>query len=153
MSTNTNQQQSQTTLQRVQEIGEMAGITLVQHPSCDMLVCHFDMGGGRTQNVYIRHCGTTPDGQDVVCFMSPCMTLEKGFLKGMGKNQAIDLLQRNAQLLFARFAIQTLPDGDLLVVCSDQIVDTMEVDEFKHHLFCVGGIADNFEKEHGRDMF
>ncbi|MFG0330618.1 MAG: hypothetical protein ACF8PN_12060 [Phycisphaerales bacterium] len=149
----TTQNNGQSVIDRVKAIAEMAGFTLSKHPDCDALVCPFDMGNGRSQSVYLTHCGATPDGHDVVSFMSPCMAIEKGLMKGVSKTMALDLLRRNSNLLFAHFAIEQMPGGEILVVTSNQIVDTMEVEEFRNHILCVASIADAFEREIGRDMF
>ena len=62
---------------KVQEIASLAGYKTSMHPQIpDMLVCPFDMGGGRSQAVYIQPCGQTPEGQDIVCFVSPCMSFK-----------------------------------------------------------------------------
>jgi len=139
---------------KVEEIGTMAGFKLGRHQQIpEMIVCPFDMGQGRSQTVYITPVGQTPAGEDLVCFMSPCQTVKKGLLGSMPKNQAVDLLRRNSQLITGSFAIQQFGDTDILVVRSTQIVDTMEIEEFKFHANFVAIIADEYEREHGTDVF
>ena len=141
-------------MQKVEEIGAMAGYELSRHPNTDeMIVISYDMGNGRTQTVYVHSCGKTPEEQDLVCFMSPCQAVKKGLLKGMGKDQAIDLLRRNGQLVVGSFAIDNIDGTEILVVRSTQIVDTMEVEEFRFHANFVAIIADRYEQEHGEDVF
>ncbi len=140
--------------QKIEEIGTMAGYKLARHPQLpDMLVCPFDMGNGRSQSVYIMPSGQTPAGEDLACFMSPCQALKKGLLGSMSKNQAVDLLKRNAGLVTGCFAIESMGDTDMLVVRSTQIVPTMEIEEFKFQVNLVALIADEYEREHGNDVF
>ena len=40
-----------------------------------------------------------------------------------------------------------------MMVVSSQIVDTMEVEEFKTHVNCVALVADEYERECGHDNF
>ena len=141
-------------MQKVEEIGAMAGYELSRHPNTDeMIVIGYDMGNGRTQTVYVHACGKTPEDQDLICFLSPCQAVRKGLLKGMGKDQAIDLLRRNGQLVVGSFAIENIDGTEILVVRSTQIVDTMEVEEFRFHANFVAIIADRYEQEHGEDVF
>ena len=141
-------------MQKVEEIGAMAGFQLSRHPNIpEMIVIGYDMGNGRTQTVYVHTCGKTPEDQDLICFMSPCQAVKKGLLKGMGKDQAVDLLHRNGQLVVGSFAIADFGGTDILVVRSTQIVDTMEVEEFRFHANFVAILADRYEQEHGEDVF
>jgi hypothetical protein len=141
-------------MQKVEEIGAMAGFQLSHHPSIpDMIVIPYNMGNGRTQTVYVHFCGKTPEDQDLICFMSPCQAVKKGLLKGLNRDQAIDLLRRNGQLVVGSFAVQDFGGTDILVVRSTQIVDTMEVEEFRFHANFVAIIADRYEQEKGTDVF
>jgi hypothetical protein len=140
--------------QKIEGIANMAGYQLSHHPQIpEMLVCDFDMGNGRSQIVYIMPIGQAPDGEELVSFVSPCQRIKKGLLGSMSKNQAVDLLRRNANLIAGCFAVQKVGDVDILVVRSSQIVDTMEIEEFKFHINLVGAIADEYEREHGTDVF
>jgi hypothetical protein len=141
-------------MQNVEEIGAMAGFQLSRHPNIpNMIVVPYNMGNGRTQTAYVHSCGKTPEDQDLICFMSPCRAVKKGLVKGMGKDQAIDLLRCNGQFVVGSFAIQNFGGDDILVVRSTQIVDTMEVEEFRFHANFVAIIADRYEQEEGTDVF
>jgi hypothetical protein len=141
--------------EKIKQIASVAGIKIGKHPESDVLCAGFELQGGRTQMVFVCHAGETPQGQDVVCFMSPCMRLKKGLLGGPGlsRDRAIDLLRRNSRMLFGYFALHNMSGVEVLMVCSDQIVDTMEVEEFMNHLGACASIADHYEQEHGRDDF
>jgi hypothetical protein len=141
-------------LEKVSQIATMAGYTVKSMPERNFVAVPFDMGNGRKQVVYVRYIGQTPDEHDVVSFDSPCMEVKKGWLRGLSKDRAIDLLKRNANLLFGRFAIEQIEgEDDVLIVCSTQIIDTMEVEEFDAHCRAVAVIADEYEKELGTDHF
>ena len=139
--------------ERVQQIAAIAGFKLAPHPDQDLLVAGFDMGSGRSQMVYIAHVGQTPEGKDVVSFMSPCLNVRRGFLGGLSKSRAVNLLRLNSRMLFGFFALHSFPSEDVLMVCSSQIVDTMEVEEFSSHLEACAHAADEYEKVIGRDDF
>lgn len=104
----------------------------------------------RTQTVYIDHSGQTPDGHDTICFFSPCRAFGRGMLSGLGKRDAINLLRRNKKLPWGHFALHEF-DGEeeVLMVCSDQLVETMDVDELKTHINWIAIIADAYEIERG----
>ena len=141
-------------LEKVRKISAIADYHAQPHPEDDMLVISFDMGRGRSQMVYVRYIGQTPDGHDSVLFMSPCLELKIGLFSGLGRRRAVDLLRRNAQLRFGSFALFAFKGGtDVLMVVSSQIVDTMEVEEFKTHVNCVALVADEYERECGHDNF
>ncbi|MCP4653976.1 MAG: hypothetical protein GY856_01020 [bacterium] len=140
-------------LDKLKQIGSMAGYELQMHENGEMLVAPFDMGNGRKQLVYLRYAGRTPSDQDVVAFLSPCLEIKKGFMKGIGRGQAIDILRRNAQLLFGQFGLFDFGDVEVLMSSSCQILETMEVEEFEAHLNCVAMVADSYEQEHGQDEF
>ncbi|MCL4741182.1 MAG: hypothetical protein KJZ54_03175 [Phycisphaerales bacterium] len=140
-------------LSKVEEIAGLAGYKVSRHPSGGLLVVAFDMGRGRTQNVFIAPCGTTPDGKNVVTISSPCMAVKKGLFKGIGRAQALDLLRRNAMLTFGHFAIASAGDCEGVMVCATQIVETMEIEEFEALVNTVAIVADEYEREHGQDRF
>jgi hypothetical protein len=151
-----NADQTSRVLEKVSQIAAMAEMPVQRHPSEQMLIASFDMGAGRHQLVYIRYVGETPDGHDSISFMSPCMELKKGgwFGGALTRKRAVDLLRRNAALLFGSFALYTFTGGEqVLVVVSSQIVETMEVEEFRTHLGAVAFVADHYERELGTDVF
>ncbi|MGD2109635.1 MAG: hypothetical protein PVI86_09615 [Phycisphaerae bacterium] len=143
-------------MEKVSQIATMADMACQKVPDDHMLVLGFDLGGGRRQAVFLRYLGQTPDGHDIVTFMSPCLEVKKmGFLRGgLSRNQAIDLLRRNAMLGFGSFALTSYAQGrEVLMVVTTQLVDTMEVEEFRTHVCFVAAAADEYEREHGYDRF
>jgi hypothetical protein len=151
-------QEHQRIFDRVHEIATIAGFNLHTveegHPMAGLPAAGFDLGGGRSQRVFIRPAGTTPDGHDVVTFVSPCLHVKTGFLSGISREQALDLLQRNENLYFARFGIWRLDKADMIVASCDQILDTMEAQEFAALVQSVAVAADAYEREHSKeDLF
>jgi hypothetical protein len=142
-------------LERVTQIAAMADLHVERHPEApDMLVAGFDMGGGRKQTIFIRYIGQTPDGHNCISFMSPCQEVKRGLLGGgLSKGAAVDLLRRNSVLPFGAFALAQVGKADVLMVISNQIVETMEIEEMKAHMGFVTGVADAYEQELGVDDF
>jgi hypothetical protein len=140
-------------LAKVQQVAAMAGLKVVLKPEDPMLITGFDMGQGRSQTVYIRHAGRIPTGQDVICFMSPCLNVKRGLFSGLSRRKAVDLLRRNSIMLFGFYALVPMQECDVLMVCSSQIVDTMEIEELSTHVRACAMFADGYEREHGRDEF
>ncbi|MHC4696738.1 MAG: type III secretion system chaperone family protein [Planctomycetota bacterium] len=143
-------------LEKVSKVAAEADFILHPHPNADVLMIKFNMGDGRSQTVYIEYTGQTFDGQDCVTFMSPCKVVKKEkLLSGdLNREQVIALLRRNAKLRFGSFALETFEGlNDVLVVMSSQIVDTMDVEEFKTHVAFVAYAADEYERECGQDVF
>ena len=140
---------------RLGEIAAIAGFNLHTveegHPLAGLPAAGFDLGGGRSQRVFIRPAGATPDGHDVVTFVSPCLLVKTGFLAGLSKDQAVDLLLRNENLYFARFGVWRMAKADMIVVSCDQILDTMEPQEFSSLVQSVAVAADAYEQEHGKE--
>jgi hypothetical protein len=143
-------------LERVNQVAAQADFKLHPHPNGDVLMIKFNMGNGRSQTVFIESSGQAITGQDCVTFMSPCKVVER-HEAGDGcfdKEQAMELLRRNAKLHFGSFALETFEGrNDVLVVKSSQIVSTMDVEELKAHVSFVAFAADEYERECGQDVF
>jgi phage FluMu protein Com len=139
--------------EKLKKVASLAGCKVQDHPGGRMLAAGFELGGGRRQVVYMSYMGQTPDGKDIVSFMSPALEMKKGLLSGVSKKMALDLLKRNPHIPFGSFGIHTMDGMDLIMVSSNQIVDTMDVEEFDAHIQCVALVADEYEREHGQDNF
>lgn len=135
---------------KVKKVAAMAEYHLEEHPNGSLLAVNIGVSEGRTQVVYITYSGQTPDGHDAICFFSPCREFARGMFKGLGKKEAVELLRRNAQLTFGFFALDDFNGNtDVLMVCSNQLVDTMDTEEFETHVAFVAVVADTYEFEHG----
>jgi hypothetical protein len=141
-------------VRKIEDIAALAGCAVQRHENnSNLLLCRTILSSGRMQLVYLHPAGQTMDGREVVCFVSPCLPLKNGILNRIQRRDLLDLLEQNGQLLMGHFAIQKFGDVDALVVRSTQILDTMEIEEFKAHLNFVACIADQYERAHGNDVF
>jgi hypothetical protein len=135
-------------LDKIRKIAAMADCPITEHDD-KTLVVNVGTSEDRTQVVFITHSGQTPDDHDIISFFSPCAELGRGVFGGMSKKVAIDLLRRNSQQVFSHFALYDFGgETDMLMVCSDQLIDTMDVEEFETHLQYVAMVADAYEYEH-----
>jgi hypothetical protein len=140
-------------LKQVEDVAALAGYNVSRHPNGMGVQIPFDMGNGRSQMVVVVPIGQAGNGKDVVRFYSPCMVVKKGMFKGLSKAQASDLLKRNANMLWGSFGVAELGDSEGVMVLSNQLVETMDVEEFKMHANYVAIVADEYEREHGQDNF
>jgi len=141
-------------LRKIAEVAMLAGIRGSLDSENGRFVAGFQMEDGRSQEVWVNPTIRLASGAQVVTFSSPCYQYSKGFLKGMSKGDAIDLLRRNEKTAFARYGLITLKDGsDIVMASADQILDTLDAAEFHAHIWAVATAADSLEKEKGVDRF
>lgn len=138
-------------VEKINQVATMAGIR--GHRQGNLLVFGWDLGRGRDQACYVAPFSQTDDGLNVICFFSPCQRLGKGFLSGMSKSSAMQVLRINSQLEFGHFCLMTLGGEEMVCVRATQILETMEVQEFRENCQAVAGIADAWEEKIGRDDF
>lgn len=138
-------------LAKVQNIAKMAG--LVGQRKGDLLIYPFDLGNDRKQLVFIDQFDETSDGNHIIRFLSPCEKLGAGMFGGIGKAKAVKLLRLNAAMRAAHFCLMNLGDGEYVCARATQILETMEVEEFKEHCLAVCLFADKWEETIGRDDF
>lgn len=119
----------------------------------DSVVVKLQLPGGREHTVFISESGKSPGGFTVISFVSPCERLKTGFLTGISKRQALDLLRQNAAMPFAAFSLLSTENGEMLCVRSTQLLDTMDPAEFRASVECVAAFADRYEADQGRDDF
>jgi hypothetical protein len=89
----------------------------------------------------------------VVTFFSPAAVVKSGLFKGISKEQAIDLLVKNEQILFARYGVWPQDGQHMIVASVDHILDSLDPEEFEAHVWHVAFAADAYEKEQGGDVF
>lgn len=138
-------------LQNVDQIAKLAGITGRQVG--DLMSYNFNLGSGRSQAVWVGRFDETPSGLQVICFVSPCQRLGGGYLSSMTRAQAIDMLRINAQFSFGHFCLMNIGEEEMICARTTQILDTMDVEEFKAHCYSVAQMADGWEEKQGRDEF
>ena len=137
--------------EKISQIARSAGVS--GKADGETVVYGWDLGGDRDQMVYVAPCGETGGGHTVLCFFSPCERLGKGFLGGISKDTAIQLLRLNSQVEFGHFCIMRLGGEELLCVRTTHLLDTMDPEEFKQNCANVAQLADAWEERIGRNEF
>lgn len=140
-------------LEKIADIATLAGMKGEVDEDKLHFVAGFNLGEGRSQMVYVRATGRAPNDAPFVTFFSPCLTVKTGLLKGISKEQALDLLVRNEQVPFARYGVWKQDGKDMIVASIDHLLDTLDPEELKHNMWAVALAADVYEKEHGQDKF
>jgi hypothetical protein len=136
---------------KIQQVASMAGIKGQRQG--ELLSYGWDFGHGRDQMVYVAPFAETDDGLNVICFFSPCQRLGTGFLSGMSKQVALQLLRTNSELEFGHFAVMKLGGEEMICVRATQILETMEVQEFEQKCLAVARLADAWEEKIGKNEF
>ncbi len=132
------------------EVAAKSGLKVRQlGPSA--IVVPFDMGEGRTQNVWVRALGTDGGGNLLVGIYSPALKMPEGQL--LSREAANGLLRENVNLAHGAWAIQKMEDGEYLVLFDTQIAQTMDPEEFTASVRSLAAAADAKEKSLGSDAF
>lgn len=140
-------------LKRIESVVTLAGFRSAIDEENGRVRLGFDLGAGRAQTAYVTPVRTCNDGDVVIQILSPCLRLKKGWMKGMSKETALDLLRRNQRMPFARFGVLEW-DSELLVVVSvDALLDSLDPDELGAHVGSVVETADAYEREQGLDEY
>lgn len=144
-------------LKQIESVAALAGINGVISDDGEMFVLGFDQGEGRHQRVFIRPSGTTPDGKAIATITSPAKIQAKGgWLNDFSREDALELLKMNENMFFARYGIQD-PGKEskemMIVASSDVILESLDAEELRAHLFFVASAADNYEKKLKVDKF
>jgi hypothetical protein len=140
-------------LRQISRIASEAGMRGQIDDDGRHFVMAFDLGDGRFQTIYVRPSMQTPDGNQVVSFMSPCLVVKKGFMSGLSRDRALELLRMNENIPFARFGILELGNEDMIVTSVDHLLENLDPDELKNNAYCVAMAADSYEQKYGRDDF
>jgi hypothetical protein len=141
------------TLRKVGSIAELAGIRGEVDEEHMLFAAGFNLPDDRRQMVYVCETGRSSTQSIVVTIFSPCRTVESGLFKGMSKAQAIDLLRKNEQMLFARYGLRTMGNRELVVASTDHLLETLDPEEFHAHVWHAAMAADAYERQHGKDEF
>lgn len=140
-------------LRQVESIAALAGLRgeVVEDAG------HFRMGFSRsrerTQQVFVRYTGHTPDGKVIVTFISPARRVAKGLFKGLGREQAMDLLRLNENMYFARFGLWESKAEVMIVASMDAILESLDAAEIMAYAHYLSHAADEYEAKHGGDEF
>ena len=139
------------TLKKVATVAAMAGLKgRIDQGTYRM---DFNTGNGRSQTVYVRETGTTPDKHHIITLFSPAVIMKKGFFAGISKDQAIGLLRLNESSYFARFGIWETDTKSMIVASCDLVLDNLEPDALKVQAYYVAYAADKYEAQSGSDHF
>ena len=139
-------------LEKMSSIAALAGLKAQVDESNMHLEMCFGLPNDRSQVVYVRPTAKKQDSV-VVTIFSPCLKVKKGLMSGISKQQALDLLKRNEDTLFARYGVWSAREADMIVASVDHLLDTLDPEEFMASAFHVAIAADIYEKEHGQDNY
>lgn len=134
----------------VANVAQKAGLK-IQVKAPDLIVVPYEMGEGRLQNTFVRPLGTTGAGHAIIGFFSPCMRVEAG--QQLDAATANDLLRKNARIPHGAWAIASVDGQEYLGVQDTQIAQTMQPEEFAASCVVVAKLADDMEKQLGKDVF
>lgn len=138
-------------LARVKEIATQAGLKGEVDEERRLFQMRFLLPGDRRQGVSVRD--SSAKGRQVVTFFSPCLVVKKGLVSGFSKEMAIELLEANETLHFARYGIWELNREFTVVASVDCLLETLDPDECHNAAWSVAFAADQFEHRHGQDSF
>lgn len=132
---------------------ESVGIKLRYERENNRLSYRYELPVGRTQNVYVSPGIPNNKNEKTIRFSSPCLDISTTKGKRILNRAMCDtLLIKNCEPnLYCRFAICEVEK--MVVVLSDQILDTIDNTELLMGLEHVAKTADAFEEEVGLDQF
>jgi hypothetical protein len=131
-------------LKRAASIAEGAGEKMRYDRRSKRLECDLSIGEGQAQEVWVVDGGAGWNDRPTLRFMSRCEDLSTAAArKKLTKTKLYDLLKRNSGTgQKCRFAIDE--SRMALVVVVDQLLDTLDIAEFKAHLAEVARVAGSY---------
>jgi|694.fasta_scaffold127946_3 hypothetical protein len=137
-------------LKQLESVAALAGLKGVISDDGQFFLMGFEVGDGRSQRVFVRPTGSTPDGKTVVTISSPAHLQSKGWFSSFSREDAINLLRLNESTFFARYGIQDagpISKEMMIVASSDVILETLDAEELRAHAHFVSHAADAYEKK------
>ena len=137
-------------LKQLESVAALAGLKGVISDDGQFFLMGFEVGDGRSQRVFVRPTGSTPDGKTVVTISSPAHLQSKGWFSSFSREDAINLLRLNENTFFARYGIQdagSVSKEMMIVASSDVILETLDAEELRAHAHFVSHAADAYEKK------
>jgi len=137
-------------LKQLESVAALAGLKGVISDDGQFFLMGFEVGDGRSQRVFVRPTGSTPDGKTVVTISSPAHLQSKGWFSSFSREDAINLLRLNENTFFARYGIQDagpISKEMMIVASSDVILETLDAEELRAHAHFVSHAADDYEKK------
>ena len=106
----------------------------------------------RSQLVFVKTKDTKLVDHDVVTFYAYCLTTNSG--AELQNNQAlIHLLIQNWEMPYGKYALISDKDQTRLAICCDQLLDTLDPEEFDVVVRYVSEYADRFEERLKKDQY
>ena len=140
-------------LSRFADIASIAGVRGKIDEELALFAAGFELEEGRSQMVFARALPEAVKGQDAVCIYSPCRRVKKGFMRGFSKDDCLELLRLNSELLMARYGVIESEEEYLVMASVDIILDTLDAEEVEASFWFVAIAADDYEKKFGSDEF
>jgi hypothetical protein len=140
-------------LKKVESITALAGLRGAVSDDGDCFGMGFETNNNRSQRVFVRPTGHTPDGMTIVTPFSPARMVAKGLFKGLGRDAAIKLLKLDENTFFARFGLWESQSELRIVASVDTILDSLDADEIYAYAHYTAHAADAYEPKHGGDRF
>lgn len=140
-------------LRKFTDIAALAGIKGEIDEELQIFRAGFELAEGRSQMVYVRPLPEAIAGKDAVCIVSPCRRVKTGFFSGLKRDEGLELLRLNSEVLLARYALEDAEDGYMVVTSIDCILETLDPEELEAYFWSLAIAADNYEKRFGGDEF
>jgi hypothetical protein len=140
-------------LKQVESVAAVAGLRGAIDEGREHFQMGFETGNGRNQQLFVRPTGPTHDGKTIITFLSPARTLSKGMFAGLSRQDAIDILQMNENLYFARFGIWESATEVTVVASVDAVLETLDAAEMRTLAYAVVNAADAYEARFGVNRF
>lgn len=149
-------------LRRAYTMGLSLGYDLEEYGE-EGLTTRFEWGDGRAQPVYIELLKASEAKDTTLRFWSPALsvaprrnpktpTWPTSKLKALKIDGLVELLEKNAQPgMRCRYGIDR--SRQAVVVIVDQLLSTLDEEEFRQHLEHVAAVADEYERQLGVDEF
>ena len=146
-------QEKMEVLRKFADVAALAGIRGEIDEEELMFVAGFELKAGRSQMVYVRPLPGSLQDKDAVCIHSPCRRVKKGFMRGLGKDQALELLLLNSELMLARYNVVDFGDEMLVMASVYCALETLDPSELEDYFWHIAIAADNYEEKFGGDDF
>lgn len=116
-------------------------------------VSEFEIPGGRSQVVYVRHSADDVEGSTLVTVFSPCKSFNNLDEAGMTHQRAIELLAMNEQMSLARYGIWDSPKEKMVVASADLFLNRLDPSELRATTWHVAIAADAYERKFQQDEY
>lgn len=140
-------------LRKIADVARLAGVRGQIDEQLMAFSSSFSLPDERSQRVLVRQTAQAPDGSPVITILSPCVTLDSGWLKGISRDETLGLLRANEKFPFARYGISKLGGQEMVVASMDVLLDSLDATEFGTYIWSVASVADAWEATHKQNKF